>query len=243
MIYITGDTHGKFGRVEVFCQKMKTTKDDTLIILGDAGFNFYGNWSDEYRKKLINDCPIRVFCIHGNHEIRPQNIPTYVEGTFCGGKVLYEPDYPDILFGIDGEVYDFDGLSSIVIGGAYSVDKFYRLSRGYGWWRDEQPSDEIKAKVEATLAERGNKIDVILSHTTPLKYEPVEVFLSFIDQSTVDKSTEEWLDKLEEKVEYKKWYSAHYHTMKKIDRLQIMYEDFDILTANTDSTTGGTAHE
>lgn len=40
-----------------------------------------------------------------------------------------------------------EGLEYLVICGAYSVDKLYRLSRGYGWWGDEQPSDEIKAHI------------------------------------------------------------------------------------------------
>ena len=66
---------------------------------------------------------------------------------------------------------------------------------------------------------------IILSHTTPLKYEPTEVFLSCIDQSKVDKSTEQWLDKIEENVEYKKWYCGHYHTNKKIDKVSILFED------------------
>lgn len=41
-----------------------------------------------------------------------------------------------------------------------------------------------------------------MSRTTPLKYEPVEVFLPGVDQSQVDKSTEEWLDRMEEKLSY-----------------------------------------
>lgn len=61
---------------------------------------------------------------------------------------------------------------------AYSVDKMYRVSHGYGWWADEQPSEEIKAYVEAQL--EGMNWNVVLSHTVPLKYEPTEVFLSGI---------------------------------------------------------------
>lgn len=34
MIYITGDTHGKFERIEQFCGKFKTSREDVLIILG-----------------------------------------------------------------------------------------------------------------------------------------------------------------------------------------------------------------
>lgn len=230
MVYITGDTHGQFQRIELFCQVMQTTKTDTMIILGDAGFNYYGGKRDATVKSYANAFPIRLFCIHGNHEIRPQNIPSYKETDFCGGRVLYEPEYPDILFAIDGEVYELDGYRCIVIGGAYSVDKFYRLEKGYGWWLDEQPSPEIKARVEKKLATIGNEVDIVLTHTCPRKYEPVETFLDFIDQSTVDKSTEDWLDRIEGQISYKKWYCGHYHTRKRIDRMQFMFEDYDVLS-------------
>ena len=30
MIYITGDTHGKFERIEQFCGKFKTSREDVL---------------------------------------------------------------------------------------------------------------------------------------------------------------------------------------------------------------------
>lgn len=88
-------------------------------------------------------------------------------------------------------------------------------------------SEEIKKYVESQLEKAGWSIDVVLSHTTPLKYEPVEVFLSGVDQNRVDKSTEQWLDQIEEKLSYQKWYCGHYHTEKKIDKLEIMFENFD----------------
>lgn len=52
-----------------------------------------------------------------------------------------------------------------MIGGAYSVDKFYRLTHGYGCWPDEQPSQEIKVYVEKQIHEK--EFDVILSYTCP----------------------------------------------------------------------------
>ena len=225
MIYITGDTHGDFKRVHEFCRRFETTEDDILIILGDAGINYYGGKKDEKLKAMLYFLPITLFCIHGNHEMRPQTIPSYKEVQWHGGTVYRENAYPNILFAKDGEVYDFDGISAIAIGGAYSVDKEYRLENGWGWWADEQPSDEIKARVEKALADRDNKIDVMLSHTTPLKYEPREMFLSCIDETKVDKSTEEWLDIIEERVDYKKWFCGHYHTNKSIDKLRILFED------------------
>lgn len=41
-IYITGDTHGEFGRIEAFCRQFGTCREDVMVILGDAGINFSG---------------------------------------------------------------------------------------------------------------------------------------------------------------------------------------------------------
>lgn len=227
MIYITGDTHGDFRRIAFFCDTHGTKREDVMIILGDAGINYYKGKKSEELKKHLAELPITLFCLHGNHENRPQNISSYVEKEWRGGIVFVEEKYPNLLFAKDGEIFNLDGNRSIVIGGAYSVDKYYRLECGYNWWEDEQPSNKIKALVEHKLNAVGNKIDVILSHTCPLKYEPIEVFISCVDQSTVDKSTEEWLDNIEDKTDYKKWYCGHYHTQKRIDRLHFMFESID----------------
>lgn len=92
-------------------------------------------------------------CIHGNHEQRPENIDGYELIDWNGGKVWVQPEYPSILFARDGDIYTIGKYRYLVIGGAYSVDKFYRLKRGYGWWEDEQPSAEIKAYAMAGTTE------------------------------------------------------------------------------------------
>ena len=210
-IYLTGDTHGQFERIISLCERQQVQPESTFIILGDAGLNYY------------------FFCIHGNHEMRPSEELGYQVKEYHGGKVWVQSEYPNLAFAIDGEIYDFFGHSCIVIGGAYSVDKYYRLARGYNWFEDEQPSDEIKEKVERVLSARDWKIDVVLSHTCPLRYEPTEVFLSMIDQSSVDKSTEEWLDTIESKLHYERWYCGHYHTEKEINKIRFLFQDYVLL--------------
>lgn len=187
-IYITGDTHGRFERVEHFCERFETKREDILIILGDAGINFSGGRYDRMKKSFLETLPITIFSIHGNHEQRPYTIDSYQEKLWHSGTVYYEEEFPNLFFAKDGEVFDLNGKQSIVIGGAYSIDKMMRLRYGYGWWPDEQPSQEIKKNVEQKLDEQGWKVDVVLSHTTPLKYEPVEVFLPGVNQSQVDKT-------------------------------------------------------
>ena len=124
------------------------------------------------------------------------------------------------MFAKDGEVYSIDGKSVLVIGGAYSIDKEYRLMYGYKWFKDEQLTpkemDDILTKV------KGKHFDIVLTHTTPYKYEPREVFMTGLDQTKVDKSMEHFLDKIEDTIDYDKWYCGHYHTEKQIDKVEFM---------------------
>ena len=151
MIYITGDTHGQFERIEAFCRRQNTRREDVLIILGDAGINYDGWVRDRVKKYFLEALPITLFCIHGNHEQRPQTLDTYRERRWHGGVVYYEEEYPDLLFAKDGEIFELDGWQTMVIGGAYSVDKMFRIAYGYGWWPDEQPSEEKADGEDADL--------------------------------------------------------------------------------------------
>ena len=149
-----------------------------------------------------------------------------MEGSFHGGKILYEPQYPNLLFAVDGEVYRFAGTDCLVVGGAYSTGKEYRLVKGLGWWPDEQPSDETKRQVEALLARRGWQMPVVLTHTCPLRYKPLEALKPDLDQSTVDCTTELWMDAIASKLRYDHWFCGHFHTDKQIDNLQILFQTF-----------------
>ena len=166
MIYITGDTHGQFERIEAFCRCQNTRREDVLIILGDAGINYDGWVRDCVKKYFLEALPITLFCIHGNHEQRPQTLDTYRERRWHGGVVYYEEEYPDLLFAKDGEIFELDGWQTMVIGGAYSVDKMFRIAYGYGWWPD--------------------------------------------------------------RLDYRRWYCGHYHTEKRTDRLEILFENFEV---------------
>ena len=225
IVYFTGDIHGSPNEVVSFCERYELADADTIVLLGDVGANYFLDERDRKLKAELSNLEPTIFCIHGNHEIRPANIPSYITKEWNGGTVWYENEFPSILFAKDGDIYSLEGIAYLVIGGAYSVDKFYRLARGHGWWEDEQPSDEIKAYVEKQIAEKH--FDIILSHTCPFKYEPREMFLSMIDQSTVDTRTEHWLDKIEESVEYKAWFCGHWHTDKHIDKMHFLFHGFE----------------
>ena len=227
MIYLTGDIHGDPKRVSEAIERFGITHNDIIVILGDVGMNYYGSHGDRSRKRNLNRHGVQILCIHGNHEMRPATLTTYQEKVWHGGIVYIEEEFPNLLFAKDGEVYDLDGCKAIAIGGAYSVDKWHRLERGINWFPDEQPSDEIKAQVENKLDELGWQVDAVLTHTCPQRYTPTEAFLSFVDQSSVDNSTELWLDSIAEKLDYKAWYCGHWHINKRIDKMHFLFEGYE----------------
>jgi len=230
MIYITGDFHGNARELLHRFERMSIGEGDIVVVLGDAGLNYYGNDGGDIRtKKSLAQCGAEFFCIHGNHEMRPYTIPSYQEKEWHGGSVYIEEDFPNILFAKDGEIFNLGNKRCLVIGGAYSVDKYYRLRMGAAWFPDEQPDEKCKAKVEARLADSGWKVDYVFSHTCPSKYIPVEAFLPGLDQSCVDQSTEDWLDDLEDKIAYEKWFCGHWHIEKKIDRLEFLFKGIDCI--------------
>lgn len=226
MIFLTGDKHANFDSVEDFCFKNKTSRGDLLIILGDAGINFYLNNKDRELKAELSLLPITLFCIHGNHEERPQKIDGYKNNLFCGGIVYYEEDFPNILFAEDGEIFDFNGLSTLVCGGAYSTDKELRLERGWPWFKSEQPDDAIKDHVEEALEKCNYKVDVVLTHTCPMRLRPTAFFSPGIKDNEVDNSTEKWLGRIEEAIDYKYWFAGHFHCDVKIDKCRFLFNDF-----------------
>ena len=223
--YITGDTHGNFNRIDYFCQRFETSKEDILCILGDAGINYYLNKKDYMLKQVLQDMPITFFCIHGNHEERPFNISTYITKKWNGGIVYYEEEFPNILFAKDGEIYNINGKSILVIGGAYSVDKEYRLLKGWSWFKDEQPNKEIVKYIEKQITKQ-RYFDIVLTHTCPIKTEPRHMFLPFIDQSKVDKTTELLLQRIADWITFDNWYFGHFHGHWDNGKYHMLFEDY-----------------
>jgi 3-oxoacid CoA-transferase subunit A len=223
---LTGDTHGNFRRLVEFQNEYKIARamDLVVTVLGDFCANYFGDERDNHAKDYLSkNTKYTIFVVHGNHERNPEYMGIK-EKTWKGGTVFYEEEYPNILYAKDGEIYDFDGKKVIVLGGAYSVDKDYRLMMGYRWVADEQMSEDVRIRCEDNLRRAGWKVDYVLSHTVPLSVEPTEFFISGIDQSTVDKTTETWMEEIRKKLDYKQWFAGHYHcSVSKPGNISIMY--------------------
>lgn len=245
---VRGDTHGQFTWMNNGCLDNYKPEETAIIILGDAGFNFYLNKYDSKKKAEVDARGYRFYCVRGNHEARPQD-------TSCGYELVYDQDvrgevyiqteYPNIRFFKDWGEYYIGHYWVAVIGGAYSVDKWWRLARagvqsktdwGYnnpkktGWFPNEQLTKEEMDEAEGEL--QGGLFNFVFTHTCPRKWQPTDLFLGSIDQSTVDSSMENWMNILEEKITWGIWLFGHYHR-DRIERPHVeqFYNDVESLDA------------
>lgn len=237
MFYITGDPHRNFGYIEDFLREEKTTKDDIMIVLGDVGVNFYLNVSDRREKRRLEELPITFLFLRGNHEERPENIPSY-HRTHINDKFeadcFVEDDFPSLYFLDNGTLIlrgEKNEKKVLVINGAYSVDKMMRIVYGWPWFKDEELTDD---EMNEIYEHAPSEVDYIFSHTCPLKYEPIEAYLPGLDASSISKRMEEFLDKIEDHISYSRWYCGHWHINKDTHRLHFLFHDIMSLPIDDD---------
>ena len=243
---LRGDTHGNFNWMMNGCLKEYVPEETAIIILGDAGFDFYLNKTDLRKKKEINDRSYHIYWLCGNHEARPSDVDGYklIYDQNVNGAVYYDPRFPNLRAFTNYGLYDIDGYTCFVIGGAYSVDKYWRLQRAgmteetndpkkTGWFNNEQLTKEEMSECEDMITrfyKMGKHVDFVFSHTCPIDWQPTDLFLNQVDQSTVDNSMEVWMGALKDEFDWNVWLWAHYHA----DRLErphceLYYNNIDSL--------------
>lgn len=213
-IFIRGDTHGNFDFLDDFCEKASTTTFDLLIILGDAGINYY---PPNHKRHMaltnkLRNVPINILCIRGNHEDRPEDRPEYhLEGKDIGDPVYVNHWMPNIWFAPSVAEFTLNGTRCLVAGGAYSVDKWWRITNGNKWVANEQLTYEEKQ--ELLQLSEGEHYDHIFTHTCPVDWMPRDLFLPDVDQSKVDSAMENFFQLLIDLngVSYDHWWFGHYH--------------------------------
>jgi 3-oxoacid CoA-transferase subunit A len=225
-IYFMGDVHQSFKPIRDLYQTLSLKEDvnmhpdtsDILILLGDSGANFFGNYLDRNFKQKLGRYKFTYFIIRGNHDKRAtdcanENPADWNIEEFFGNRVLVEKAYSYIKYAQDAPaVYNIHNHDTLVIPGAYSVDKNYRIKCNLGWFDNEQLNEEEK-EIGRKITKDSN-FDLVLSHTCPKIYQPTDLFLSVIDQSLVDDSMERYLGEIERTLDYKLWLFGHYHKLR-----------------------------
>lgn len=223
-IWAIGDIHGSFLPIKNFWHRNKdninfSKETDCIILLGDVGANYFFNYRDKKFKEQLEKYPFTYFCIRGNHEkrasvIASQNPDQWDKKELFNNYVWVENNYPSIKYAMDyPSIYNINGYKTLVIPGAYSVDKYYRLANHWSWFEDEQLTQE-EMDLGKEIIKQNPAFDLVLSHTCPISYEPTDLFLSVIDQSLVDKTMERYLGEIEYNITYRLWLWGHFHAYR-----------------------------
>ena len=223
MIYLAGDTHGEFElyKVEDFLKKEASvrtlSKEDYVIILGDVGVCWDGAAHDERVMQRLNELPVTVLWIDGNHE-NFDIIDSLPVTEWHGGKVQFIGE--KIIHLMRGYVYEIEGKKFWAFGGGLSIDKMGR-EEGVSWWRREMPSDEEYVRGKWNLLQQNNEVDYIITHTVPRsvacklvrRIYPGEEELQYYFQKIAGLAT------------FKKWYFGHWHMDYESEKYVGLYDE------------------
>lgn len=212
MIYITGDTHIPLDveklNTKSFPQQKNLTKNDYVIICGDFGGVWYGNDKDNYWLDWLESKSFTTLFVDGNHE-NFDALAEYEECSWKGGKVQFVR--PSVIHLMRGYIYDLEGVSIFVMGGARSVDKAYR-KEGVSWWPQEMPNEGEITRARQNLALNDNQVDLIITHDAP---RSIAAMINY--EKTINDELMEFFEEIKNNVGYRHWYFGHFHLDWKID--------------------------
>lgn len=223
MIYITGDTHGFHDIYKLESNKKlpELSADDFLVIAGDFGGIWNGDWHDDAILKFYGEQPYTTLFVDGNHE-NFDLLNNYPVEQWNGGKIHRITD--KVIHLMRGQVFTIEDRHIFTFGGGNSVDKEYRTP-GESWWPEEEPSaDECNEALE-NLEKNDFLVDYIITHAAPESIVRNQI-TSEHKLLLIDCIAEKFLDTILEKTVYRRWYCGHYHFDQDIKkhRLSVLYQ-------------------
>lgn len=237
MIYITGDTHGDWMsrlKAKSFPEQKEMTKDDFVIICGDFGI-WDGSDTENHNLDWLEEKPFTTLFVSGNHENFDILDRLPVE-EWHGGKVNFLR--PGVIHLMRGQIFNIDGKTFFTFGGARSHDiihgildpkdpmfrvkkreldrnpyAMYRINH-ISWWERELPSEDEMDEGMVNLANAGNKVDYIITHSPCTSL--LKILAPHGEGYKSDYLTD-YLQVIHDNIEYKHWYFGHMHINFELD--------------------------
>lgn len=211
MVYITGDLHGDYDRLD----SIKLKKGDTLIICGDFGLVWDGSAREEKLLKQLGKKKFNICFLDGTHE-NFELLDEYDVGVFCGGKAHNISG--NLYHLMRGQIYSIEKQTFFAMGGGESPDIDMLFDNG-AWSRREFPSSEELAEGAENLEKVGCKVDYIVTHEPPSK---IKSFLKLHSENPARiTGLNAYFDEMSCACEYKRWFFGSMHIDKHISTTHI----------------------
>ncbi len=219
-IFITGDTHGDIKRFssKKFPEGKELNKNDIVIQLGDWGVIWKNNKDSEeiYWMNWIIEKPWTTIVILGNHENwdRIEKLP---ETTFKGAKCweykhTKNSELGSVYFPKPGEIFNINNKKFLCLPKATSNDKHLRTEY-IDWWSNEVYSYKDTEDILNNLDKVNWKVDYVLGHTCPQS-----VAYQFYDGMPNHCQVSQFMDYIDERLEFKEFHCGHFHNERKFQR-------------------------
>lgn len=211
MIFVTGDIHGSHGIRRLtsrsFPEGSSLNKQDYIIILGDFGLVWDNSNEEKYWLRWLANKHWTTLWLDGNHE-NFDLLYNYPVERWHGGNVHIIND--SVIHLMRGQVFTIGELKFFTMGGGTSIDKAYRIW-GKTWWTGEMPSDKEFNNALDNLDLNHWKVDYVLTHTVSI---PIMNKMDYLKENSY---LNHFLDKLQDRLEYRHWYFGHFHLDERID--------------------------
>lgn len=214
---VTGDIHGDvfllFGMTE------SMSDEEMLFVAGDFGMFWYDTKICQEKMLIINDILENknsyIVFVDGNHDnhrfLNGQEV-----SDFYGAKS--HKLMTRIIHIMRGEILRIDDIKIFCFGGAYSVDRFWRV-KNETYFEEELPNQEEYDNGIMNLKRNNMKVDYILTHTCPRSL--VEK-LGARHNVAEEEKLQNFIQWVIDNVEYKMHYFGHWHKDKKINEEEIV---------------------
>ena len=200
MIYFISDIHGD-KNIDALNDYVKNAKeDDLLIILGDIELHFRDTDENREFSKYFEELTCKIALVDGNHE-NFDYLYSFPEEDWCGGRIHRISDR--FIHLMRGYIFEIEGHTFLTMGGCKSSQKWFDMGLR---WEQEKPTEDEIIRAYRNLKAHKNRVDYVLTHKYRIenpKANPLgqNGFMNFVDNC----------------VEYKHWYSGHWHKTKYLD--------------------------
>lgn len=234
-LFVCGDMHGReFDSMKINTKQWEEikqlTKEDVLIQLGDFGWLWdqpYENKEQEYWLDKLAGMRCTFAVVPGNHDNYDliESLPLIKK---WGGSVrvlkrekerlpktqkgLTKNKYSEgeLYFFERGEVYNINGKTFWIMGGALSIDKDIRMP-GISWWDRELPSYQEMNKGMENLDKVNWSVDYVLTHTCPVSIMAAMLKIKYKSEIKYSDPTSTYLQEVLKDIKFKEWHFGHFH--------------------------------
>lgn len=218
-LYITGDKHGNKDSLYHVIQETKLANGDWLIILGDFGFIWNGEWKKNlYKISKMTEGNLLV--VLGNHEnydiIEKQMASAWYEEV---GNYAYHPS-ENVYIVFDGGYYELCGKKIFCVNGANSTDRYNRIE-GRDWWPQEELTYEQMDSIACEM-DKHPEVDIVCSHCTSAEIKSI----MWPQYSYMPYPMERFMDFVYKGLKFENAYFGHYHDDVNLGKYHCLYDSW-----------------